>query len=211
MRDRHVSRRSVAAAVPAAQTLGFGLSRTMILAAMVALLALALIRPAAGANQSGPTVSEISWGLSGLCRALGGIDTVNPTRNGGGLLNVYFKCKGGYLDGLDCKLGDAGDPTKNHCTFTSAPAPRQWANIARLTNGALHDLGSVNDLVQGPAPEQWATVSQITAGVVPDVVAADDLTATAGDDGDEADGDKKGKGKARHDKGDGNGKQRNRR
>lgn len=141
-----------AAAAPKPRALGLGRMATM--AAMIAPLALPLVRPHAGANRSGPTIDEISSGLSGLCRALGGIADVNPTRfptEGGGsvLLNVSFKCKGGYLDGLNCKIGEAGDPTKGFCTFRAAPAPRQWASISRITNGTIHDLVSVNDLVQG--------------------------------------------------------------
>jgi hypothetical protein len=213
MHARQVSRRYGAAAIAAPAPQAFGLGRTAVLAAMVALLALALVRPTAGANQSGPTVSEISWALSGLCRALGGIDEVTPTRDVGGLLNVYFKCKGGYLGGLDCKIGDAGDPTKGSCTFKSALAPRQWATISQITNGAVHDLVSVNGLVQGASPAQWATVSQIASGAIGNLTPANALKVGAGDDGSDSDRDatKVGTSKDGHRKGGhGNGKQRNR-
>lgn len=206
MHARHVSQRfdATATATPTPQTLGFG--RVAALAAMVALLALSLVRPGVGANQSGPTINEISWGLSGLCRALGGIDDVNPTRfptEGGGsvLLNVYFKCKGGILDGLNCKIGDAGDPAKGSCTFKSAPSPRQWASISRITNGAVHDLVSVNDLVQGASPTQWATISQITRGAE-DLVPASDQKNAPGDAGRDSqrDGKSAGSGTGKHGK-----------
>lgn len=210
MHARLVSRHNGAMATAALASHDHGWGRMAVLAAMVALLALTLIRPAVGANQSGPTVSEISWALSGLCRLLGGIDDVNPTRYPGsiGLLNVYFKCKGGYLDGLDCKIGDAGDPTKGSCTFKSAPSPSEWAVITRVTNGALHDLVSVNGLVQVESPAQWATISQVTHGAIQHLEPVGELKAGAddADRGSHRDAKHDGKGKAKH----GKGKQRDR-
>jgi hypothetical protein len=81
------------------------LMRTLIVAAIVALLAVSTTQHA-GANQSGIPVGDAAAFQAGLCELAGGtaaIDTdriVSSMRNGSTIVTV--KCKGGPLDGMVC-------------------------------------------------------------------------------------------------------------
>ena len=101
------------------------LTRTIILAAFVALLA-ASTAQRAGANQSGSPVGK-GTSQAENCEAAGGTAVIDVFRTGVGVHRVSVTCIGGVLDGITCDNWSTG---RTYCyearalpdqTFTVAP------------------------------------------------------------------------------------------
>ncbi len=106
----------------------------------------------AHANQSGSTVNEASEFQIGLCRLGGGIDTVDVTRTGDGLIGVKVRCNGGYLDGMECWNGRY---TGTYCFFAKPEShtssggqslPHVDVVVEAVEPGTVEDVEIVQDI-----------------------------------------------------------------
>jgi hypothetical protein len=161
------------------------LTRTIAIAALLALLALTVAQRAE-ANQSGDPVGKTSQQMA-LCELGGGtVVGVEVVRTpGSGVSTVWFTCKGGLFDGVSC--WNHKDPLTDWCTAKMEVLPptmqtvRPTAGIEAVTDETLPVVES-SDVVVVPAEiaEEPAT-DDIGAETVP-------AEPTEVADGGEADG-----------------------
>jgi len=165
------------------RTLGTYLRRTVLFAAIVAILAVTSIQRAE-ANQSGPGVNDPAQFQKALCEAAGGVGTIEVFRTvGSGLTDVQVNCKGGLLDGLRCD--NHTDPVLGTiCAFLAPPPGGNRGNSRPTTS--VNDVPAdqvltPSDAVDEPAPADQPSVDQPATGdatadpgPVTDPIVADD-------------------------------------